>query len=47
MANNFTLRSNTDRRGKMMHRHDARWLLDWWDGESVIPKHPGKCHETE
>lgn len=42
LAKDFTLRSYTDRRGLMIHRHDARWLLDWWDGKSAIPKHPGK-----
>jgi hypothetical protein len=46
LANNFTLRSYTDRRGMMIHRHDARWLLDWWDGKSAIPKHPGKSDAT-
>lgn len=42
LAKDFTLRSYTDKRGMMIHRHDARWLLDWWDGKSAIPKHPGK-----
>lgn len=42
LVDNFSLRAYTDLRGTMIHREDAWWLLDWWDGKSAIPKHPGK-----